>query len=176
MKIFGVSQSSGVERRLYVERGHDGIVLIIKDHLGSKERERILVQADDLLSTITDRAPGGRTVDGVSPAHGWKMVLQVEVRGKEVWLKMRPPSGEGADVAVGLDDFQDALEGPSTAGDRRPDATRAPLEIHGPDLRPPPLARLDPHARRRRDQACPPGILCVPRLCRHNRGLKHSAS
>jgi hypothetical protein len=116
MKIFGVSQSSGVERRLYVERGQDGIVLIIKDHDGSKERERILVQADDLLSTITDRAPGGCTVEGVSPAHGWKMLLQVEVRGNEVWLKARPPSGEGADVAVGLDDFQDALEGAINRG------------------------------------------------------------
>jgi hypothetical protein len=111
MKIFGVSQSSGVERRLYVERGADGIVLIIKDHDGGKERERILVRADDLLPTITDPAPGGSTVEGVSPAHGWKMLLQVEIRRNEVWLKARPETGEGADVAVGLDDFQDALEG-----------------------------------------------------------------
>src|SRR5689334_21238799 len=111
MKIFGVSQSSGVERCLYVERGPDGIVLIIKDYEGSKERERILVQVDALLSTITDPTPGGCTVDGISPAHAWKMLLQVEVRRNEVWLKARPTSGEGADVAVGLDDFQDALEG-----------------------------------------------------------------
>ena len=105
MKIFGVSQSSGRERSLHVERGADGIVLIIKDLDGSKERERILVPVDDLLSTITDPAPGGRTVEGVSPGHGWKMVLQVEIRKNEVWLKT-----EGADLAVGLDDFQDALE------------------------------------------------------------------
>ena len=111
MKVFGVSQSSGVERRLYVERGADGIVLIINDHDGNKERERILVRVDDLLHTITDPAPGGRTVEGVSPAHGWKMLLQVEVRRNEVWLKAQPASGEGVDVAVGLDDFQDALEG-----------------------------------------------------------------
>ena len=96
---------------MYVERGADGIVLIISDHEGNKERERILVGADDLLSTITDPVPGGCTVEGVSPAHGWKMLLQVEVRGNEVWLKARPTSGEGVDVAVGLDDFQDALEG-----------------------------------------------------------------
>jgi hypothetical protein len=111
MKIYGVSQSSGVERRLYVERGHDGVVLIINDHDGNKERERILVHADDLLPAITDPAPGGRTVEGVSPAHGRKMLLQVEVRRNEVWLTARPASGGGADVAVGLDDFQDALEG-----------------------------------------------------------------
>jgi hypothetical protein len=111
MKIFGVSQSSGVERSLYVERGTDGIVLIIKDLDGGKERERILVQMDNLLSTITDPAPGGSKVEGVSPAHGSKMVLQVEVRRNEVWLKT-----EGTDVAVGLDDFQDALEGAINRG------------------------------------------------------------
>jgi hypothetical protein len=110
MKIFGVSQSSGVERRLYVERGADGIVLIIKDHNGSKERERILLREDDLLPAITAPTPGGCTVEGVSPAHGWKMLLQVEVRRNEVWLTARPTSGEGVDVAVGLDDLQDALE------------------------------------------------------------------
>jgi hypothetical protein len=107
MKIFGVSQSTGVERTLYVERGPDGIVLIIKDLEGGKERDRILVQVDDLLSTITDPPTGGCTVEGVSPAHGCKMVLQVEVRRNEVWLR----TSESVDVAVGLDDFQDALEG-----------------------------------------------------------------
>jgi hypothetical protein len=111
MKIYGLSQSSGVERRLYVERGGDGIVLIINDRDGNRERGRILVRADDLLHTITDPTPGGCTVEGVSPAHGWKILLQVEVRRNEVWLQARPASGEGADVAVGLDDFQDALEG-----------------------------------------------------------------
>jgi hypothetical protein len=116
MKIFGMSQSTGVERRLYIERGPDGIVLTIKDHDGNREQERILVQADDLISTITDPSPGGCTVEGVSPAHQWKMSLQVEVRRNEVWLTARPPTGEGADVAVGLDDFQDALEGAFNRG------------------------------------------------------------
>jgi hypothetical protein len=110
MKIFGVSQSSGVERSLHVERGHDCIVLIIKDLDGSKERERILVKEDDILSAIIDPAPGGNTVEGVSPVHGWKMLLQVEARRNEVWLLMRPATGEGTDVAIGLDDFRDALE------------------------------------------------------------------
>jgi hypothetical protein len=116
MKIFGVSQSSGVERSLHIERGHDGIVLIIKDLDGGKERERILVPQESLLSTITHPAPGGCTVEGVSPAHGWKLLLQVEIRRNEVWLKMRSSSGDGADVAVGLDDFQDALEGAINRG------------------------------------------------------------
>jgi hypothetical protein len=112
MKLFGVSQSSGVERRLYVERGADGIVLLIKDHDKDRELERILVSADDLLPTITSPSPGGSTVEGASPAHGWKMVLTVEVRRNEVWLSARPEtSATATDVAVGLDDFQDALSG-----------------------------------------------------------------
>jgi hypothetical protein len=111
MKVYGVSQSSGVERRLYVERAADGIVLVINDHDGNKERQRILVQADDLLRTITNPTPGGCTLEGVSPVHGWKMLLQVEIRRNEVWLRAGPTSGEATDVAVGLDDFQDALEG-----------------------------------------------------------------
>jgi hypothetical protein len=110
MKLFGVSQSSGAERRLYVERGVDGIVLIIKDHDKDTELERILVRPDDLLPTIMDPIPGGSPVDGVSPAHGWKMLLQVEIRRNEVWLSARPVTGiMVTDVAVGLDDFQDGL-------------------------------------------------------------------
>jgi hypothetical protein len=111
MKLFGVAQSSGVERRLYVERGAEGIVLSIHDHSGNKERARLLVQEDDLLPTLTAPVPGGCTVAGISPAHGWKVLLLVEVRRNEVWLTAQPASGEGVDVAVGLDDLQDALEG-----------------------------------------------------------------
>ena len=112
MKIFGVSQTSGAERELEVEGGADGIVLTIRDHDGGKEQERISVRADDLLPAITDPSPGGSTVNGTSPAHGWKMQLGVVVRRNEVWLTARPVTGLVAtDVAVGLDDFQDALEG-----------------------------------------------------------------
>jgi hypothetical protein len=39
------------------------------------------------------------------------MLLDVEVRRNEVLLRARAEVGEGTDVAVGLDDFQDALEG-----------------------------------------------------------------
>jgi hypothetical protein len=111
MTIYGVSQSSGVERRLMIERGGQGVVLTITDHVGGKERERIMVQADNLLATIMDPRPGGSTVEGISPPHGANMVLNVEVRRNEVLLRARAGSGDGVDVAVGLDDFQDALEG-----------------------------------------------------------------
>ena len=111
MMIYGLSQSSGVERRLTVERGGQGVVLTITDHIGDKERERILVPADDLLATITAALAGGSTIEGISPPHGAKMLLDVEIRRNEVLLRARTDPGEGADVAVGLDDFQDALEG-----------------------------------------------------------------
>ena len=112
-----MSQTSGIERRLSVERGVDGIVLAITDEAGGKERARVLVAADDLLAMVTDPIPGGSTVEGVSPAHGTAMRLGVEIRRNEVWIEVRAGAGEvadaavAADVAVGLDDFQDALEG-----------------------------------------------------------------
>src|SRR4051812_11656598 len=111
MMIYGVSQSSGVERRLNVEMGGEGVVLTITDHVGNKERERIMVQAENLLATIMDPQSGGTTVEGISPPHGAKMQLSVEVRRNEVLLTARDSQGEQSDVAVGLDDFQDALEG-----------------------------------------------------------------
>ncbi len=111
MLIYGLSQSSGVERRLLVERGGQGVVLSMIDHVGGKERERIMVPTDDLLATITDPPPGGCTVGGISPPQGANMQLDVEVRRNEVLLRARGATGDGSDVAVGLDDFQDALAG-----------------------------------------------------------------
>jgi hypothetical protein len=110
MRIYGVSQSSGVERRLYIEQGGEGVVLTISDHVGNVERERIMVQPDSLLATIIDRAPGGFTIEGRSPPNGPKKLLDVEVHRNEVLLRVRAESEDGCDVAVGLDDFQDALE------------------------------------------------------------------
>ena len=111
MTIYGVSQSSGVERQLKVERGIDGLVLTIIDHVGRKEQQRISVQSDNLVAAITNAAAGGSTVEGTSPPQGAKMSLGIEVRRNEVLLSMRNGSGEESDVAVGLDDLQDALEG-----------------------------------------------------------------
>jgi len=112
MRVYGLSQSSGVERRLLVENGGQGtLVLIITDHVGNKERSRILVKVDDLLAAVTDPPAGGCTVEGTAPPHGAKMLLDVEVRRNEILFRAHSDSDEGADVAVGLDDFQDALEG-----------------------------------------------------------------
>jgi hypothetical protein len=111
MTIYGISQSSGVERRLKVEMGAHGLVLIFIDHIGGKERVRILVQVNDLLSAITEPTAGGSTVEGIAPPNGPKMLLSLEVRRNEVLLKASAGSGEGSDIAVGLDDLQDAMEG-----------------------------------------------------------------
>jgi hypothetical protein len=110
MKIYGLSQSSGVERRLHIEQVSDGVVLIITDHVGNVERGRILVPADSLMATIMDQVDGGVTIEGTFPPNGPKELLDVEVRHNEVWLRLRNDSAEGCDVAVGFDDFQDALE------------------------------------------------------------------
>jgi len=111
MTIYGVSQTTGVERQLSVERGGEGVVLTILDHPGGKEQIRIMVQPDDLLAAVTDPPKGGVTVAGVSTPHGAKMQRDVEVRRNELQLRARATFGEWSDVAVGLDDFQDALEG-----------------------------------------------------------------
>jgi len=109
MTIYGISQSSGVERRLRVEMGAQGVVLVISDHVGNKERTRVLVPTDDLLAALTDPPAGGSTIDGISPPHGPKLPLAVEVRRNEVLLCV-DGAEKGTDVAVGLDDLQDALE------------------------------------------------------------------
>jgi hypothetical protein len=111
MTIYGISQSSGVERRLQVEMGSQGVVLIITDHPEDRERDRIMVPADDLLAAITNPPAGGTRLEGISLPQAGKGQLELEVRRNEVLLRAHTDTGEGADVAVGLDDLQDALEG-----------------------------------------------------------------
>jgi hypothetical protein len=98
MTIYGVSQSSGVERRVKVEMGGHGIVLTFIDHADSKERGRILLPVDDLLAAITEPPAGGSAVEGISPPNGPKMRLDVEVHRNEVLLKAGAGPGEGWDV------------------------------------------------------------------------------
>ena len=116
MTIYGLSQSSGVERRLHIEMGGQGVVLIISNHDGNREQVRALVPTDDLLAALTDPPPSGSRIEGVSPPNGPSMLLTVDVRRNEVLLQASAGSGEWADIAVGLDDFQDALEGVITRG------------------------------------------------------------
>ncbi|HYT90219.1 MAG TPA: hypothetical protein VEL76_16040 [Gemmataceae bacterium] len=110
MTVYGISQSSGVERRVAVERGGEGIVLTIIDHVGDIERARIMLPPDSLLTTITDPPPGGCTIEGTVPPHGTRQLLDVEIRRNEVLLRVHAEAETGWDAAVGLDDLQDALE------------------------------------------------------------------
>jgi hypothetical protein len=110
MRIYGISQSSGVERRLHIEKDAEGVLLIISDHNGNVERARITVEPDSLMATFMDRAPGVVTLEGRVPSNGAKQLLDLEVRRNEVLLTVRGEAAAGSDVAVGLDDFQDALE------------------------------------------------------------------
>lgn len=111
MTIYGVSQSSGVERRLNVERGGEGVVLTIIDHASGAECARVMMPVDSLLSAITDPAPGGSTIEGTAPPHQTRTQLAIEVRRNEVLLQAHANSAAATDVAIGFDDFQDALEG-----------------------------------------------------------------
>ena len=71
MRVYGVSQSSGVERRLLIEGGaQGGLLLIITDHVGNRERARIQVVVEDLLAAVTDPPAGGCTVEGTCPPDG----------------------------------------------------------------------------------------------------------
>ena len=109
MKIHGVSQSSGVERQLKIEKGIDGVVLTLTDTVGLFERGWIKVPGDNLVDAIMNPPAGGSTIEGILQPRGGPMTLDIEVRRNEVWLSVHP--GDAADIAVGLDDLQDALEG-----------------------------------------------------------------
>jgi hypothetical protein len=113
MSIYGLSQSTGVERLVEVTGTGEGLQLRARERIGNVEREPIVVPTDELLSAITAREAGGRSIEALAGAAGARKVLDIEVRGNEVLLCVRPAEG-GWDVAVGLDDFQDALEGAVT--------------------------------------------------------------
>src|SRR4051794_521541 len=115
MKIYGVSQSSGAERVLYMESGPDGLVLLIKDLDGNKERARILVDAGALLPAVTDPAAGGAEVGGISPGRGRTTSLRVEVRRNEVWLT----AAQGRTWLWGWTTSRTPWKAPSTAAERR---------------------------------------------------------
>ena len=77
------------------------------DHVGGEEQGRIFVHTDSLVASILQPAAGGVTIEGIIQPQQARMLLDIEVRGNDVLMTVRP----GSDVAVGLDDIQDALEG-----------------------------------------------------------------
>ena len=116
MRIYGVSQPSGVERRLHIDQAGDCVMLTITDHVGNVKREDITVHPDRLLAAVIERTPGGVTIEGRCQPHEPKKLIDVEIRRNEVLLRVRVEPQGASDVAVGLDDFQDALEGVITRG------------------------------------------------------------
>ena len=109
MVIYGVSQTSGVERQLKFDRAGAGVIMTISDHKGGAEQERIVVLAEDIMNVLVGE-PGSHSLEGESPQYGTKKTLDMEIRRNEIWLRSHDAATEGCDIAVGLDDFQDALE------------------------------------------------------------------
>jgi len=105
-----------VERQLKIEKGIEGVVLTLTDHVGGKEKGRIFVRGDEFATALVEPIPGGSTVEGIAQAQGEKTLLTIEVKRNEVLLTIRTEAGEVGDVAVGLDDLQDALEGVISPG------------------------------------------------------------
>ena len=116
MLIYGVSQTTGVERKLKFDRAGAGVLLTILDLPNDVERERIIVFSDDIMAGLVEPTPGGTAIEGEAPDSGAKKLLNMEIRRNEVWLRSHAGTEEGCDVAVGLDDFQDALESVVAAG------------------------------------------------------------
>jgi hypothetical protein len=108
MTVYGLSQSSGVERVLEVEKAD--FCLLLRLHDQPEDQPKILVPAAEVVAVLTDAAPGARTIEGTSPVYGKRELLDIEVRRNEVLLWVRPESGDGWDIAIGFDDFQDAIE------------------------------------------------------------------
>ncbi len=110
MVIYGVSQSTGVERQLKFDRAGAGIILTISDHVGVVERERIIVVGEDIMNVLMASPGTAHALEGEAPQDGKKKTLDIEIRRNEIWLRSHDGTAEGCDIAVGLDDFQDALE------------------------------------------------------------------
>jgi len=106
MAIDGVSQSSGVERLLEVARTDAGVLFVIRDRVGEVERERIVLRPDEVLAVLTERPAGRQTLTAADDDRA----LDIEIGRNEILLWTRDPAKGEGDVAVGLDDFQDALE------------------------------------------------------------------
>ncbi len=110
MLIYGLSQTSGIERTLDVQRTEAGVRLQARDAKGGGgDRDIIVVSPDALVSALIDRPAELTTLEGESADREPRQRLDVAVRGNEVTLAVRTETGHGWDIAVGFDDFQDAL-------------------------------------------------------------------
>jgi hypothetical protein len=116
MELYGLSQSSGAERMLGVARDGEGVQLRATEAGRAGPLGRVVVSAARRAAVLAGRPAGGALVEGVCPETGGRGQLVVEVRGNEVLVCARPESGDGWDVAVGLDDLRDTLDTAAGAG------------------------------------------------------------
>jgi hypothetical protein len=113
--IYGLSPTTGAERTLDLERTAAGIRLHSRDGESYRDFDTILVEPGALLAALIDRPAERTTIRGVAAAGEASRLLDISVRGNEVTLWVRTETGHAWDVAVGFDDFQDAVEEVSDA-------------------------------------------------------------
>lgn len=109
MTIYGLSQTSGIERLLDVEASDGALLMHVHDR-PADSGARLVVSTGDIVAALTDGQPGVKSIPATSPAAGAASQLELEVRGNEVWLWVRGDGAGATDIAVGFDDFQDAVE------------------------------------------------------------------
>lgn len=113
MMIYGLSQTTGVERTLTVDASSAGVRLQSRD--SDRDLDAIVVPTDALMSALIDQPADRTTLDAVTADGQPAGQLDITVRRNEVMLWARTPAGDAWDIAVGFDDFQDALEQASDA-------------------------------------------------------------
>jgi hypothetical protein len=115
MTIYGLSQSSGAERTLLVEKTAAGVLLHFRDPEGFGDLDMVVVPTDALLAALIDRPAERTTIPSESAPGEARKILDVEIHRNEILLWVRTETGRSWDIAVGFDDFQDALEQASDA-------------------------------------------------------------
>jgi len=111
MIIHGISQTTGEERTMEVGRHDANVLLHIRGGTDDgTDRGKVALSAADIVAALTDPPPGPVALTGTSPLYGTRKHLDMEVRRNEVLLTVRSGEDGGRDIAVGLDDLQDAIE------------------------------------------------------------------
>ena len=96
MTIYGLSQTTGIERTLEVDATSAGIRLHSRDEDGSPDMDNIVVASEPLLAALMDRPAQRTTIPSVSAAGEASQSLDMTVRGNEVMLWVRPPKAATA--------------------------------------------------------------------------------